>query len=401
MATQRPWRGPLVVLTAAHAIGTVNFTTVLAMAPAVQAGVGLSRTEFGLLAGAYFAALLGCAIPFGWVVDRVGVRRALIGAHLVMAMGTALLTQARGLPAAAVCAGLSGVGYAFINPATAKGVLLRVPADQRGAAMGIKQTGVPVGGALAAAAAAGALALDLGWQVILWMVAGVTAASAGLYGLSFGDDGGEGRAGGIRGGIADLVGVLRDRNLGLFIATGALFSGVQAAFLTYLTLFVEHATQAGLPFASLCLGVAHVGGAIGRIGWGVASDRLFRGGRKTSLVIMGACGTALLVLMLAVGPGWGGAVAALLAFLLGLAITSHAGLYQAGAAEAVDARVAGAAIGYSMTAVPLGSMLGPPVFGRVVDRTGWFGSGWLLLAGVLLTSTVMLAALFRERRANG
>lgn len=387
------WRGQLALLTLAHAIGTLNFMTVLAMAPAVQAALALSHAEFGLLAAAYWAGLLGCALPFGWVVDRVGVRWALVSAHLVMATGTVLLTQASSLPAAAACAGLGGVGYAFINPATAKGVLLWFPVHGRGTAMGIKQTGVPIGGALAAGA--GAVAAGLGWREILWAVAAVTVVGGGLY-LSLGR-GPEQRGSAVRGALADFAEVLRNRNLMVYNLTGSVFSAAQASFFTYLTLFIRDATQAGLPFASLCLGFAHVGSAAGRITWGLVSDRLFGGRRKMALILIGASASAFLVTMLAVRPGWGVGLGAVLALLLGLTIASHAGLYQAGAVEAVDARMAGAAIGYSMTATPLGGMLGPPLFGGMVDRTGWYGSGWLLIAALLLGSTVLFAWGFKER----
>ncbi len=388
------WR-PLVLLTAAHAVGTIGFTSVLAMGPAVQAALGLSRTEFGLLATAYYAGLLGCAFPSGWVVDRVGVRRALICAHVIMALGTALLARAPGLPAAAAAAGLSGVGYALVNPSTAKGILLWFPARERATAMGIKQTGVPIGGA--AAAGIGAAAAAVGWQELLWTVAAATGAAAGLY-LALGDGPGEERDAKARGGPGDLLEVLRNRNLMVLNLTGSLFSAVQTAFFTYLTLFIQDATRAGLAVASLCLGFAHAGSAAGRIGWGLASDRLLGGRRKVALVYIGAAASAFLAAMAGLRPGWGPVLGALLAFLLGTTIASHAGLYQAGAVEAVDARMAGAAIGYSMTATPLGAMIGPPLFGSLVDRTGWYGSGWLLVAGALLAGTLLFARAFRERQ---
>ncbi len=395
-----PWvgRARIVPLALAHAFGTLNFMAILAMAPAVQAALGLSRTEFGLLTSAYSAGLLGCALPFGWLVDRIGVRAALVISHLIMASATLLFTQARSLSVAAICVGLCGVGYAFINPATAKAVLLLFPVRERGTAMGIKQTGVPIGGA--AAAGLGALGASLGWQPILWIVAGLTLGGSGLY-LSLDGNRSDRQGGAVRDALADFREVVGNRDLTLLNCTGAVFSAAQGAIFTYLTLFMRDVTHVGLPFASLCLGLAHAGSACGRIAWGLVSDRLLGGRRKLGMVLIGACASTLLVCLLAVGSGWRVGLGALLAFLLGLTIASYAGLLQSASVEAVEVRLAGAAIGYHMILTPLGSMLGPPGFGAVVDRSGSYGAGWLLVAGLLLGSTLIFAARFREGLRKG
>jgi MFS family permease len=88
-----------------------------------------------------------------------------------------------------------------------------------------------------------------------------------------------------------------------------------------------------------------------------------------------------------------------LALGLGLTLAGWAGLSQAAAVEAVEPHLGGAAIGYHMVLVPLGAMVGPPVFGRLVDARG-YTPGWLAAAAVLLAGTGLLAAAFTEGRAG-
>jgi MFS family permease len=88
------WMLRLGVLFMVHVLGMAHLLTVLAMAPVVRVDLGLSATEFGLLVSAYSAAQGFCALPIGWLIDRIGVAAALqLGTSLLIA-GSLVLTQA-------------------------------------------------------------------------------------------------------------------------------------------------------------------------------------------------------------------------------------------------------------------------------------------------------------------
>ena len=368
---------------------------VLAMGPIVQQALQLSRSEFGLMIAAYSGGLLICAIPFGWVVDRFGVRRTLFAALIIMAVATASLTQVASFAGAIGCLGLGGVGYALVNPATGRAVLLLFPQTLRATAMGIKQSGVPLGGL--ATATVGALAVVLGWQGVLWLVAAVTAVLAATC-FFLPDEGGHGDALSVRRAFVDLGTVLRNRNLTLLIILGGGYNMVQSAFFTYLTLFLREVVQASLPVASLCLGLAQGGAVIGRVSWGMVSDRLFGGRRKVVIVLIGLTGAAAISAMPAAGLGPVLAVGAPLAIVCGLTIAAYGGLLQTAVVETADSRLAGAAIGYHLSFVSVSQIVGLPVFGAVVDWSGNYATGWFSFAGLLLLSTFLMAKFFQERR---
>ena len=394
---RNPWITRLSILTLVHVVGTLHMVSVMAMAPVIQRDLSLSVTQVGLLVTAYYGAQTVGAFPAGGLVDRLGVGWSLVLAQVILIAGAISLSQANDFAAAFGSCAVMGLGYSLTNPASARGVLEWFPPERRATAMGIKQTGVSIGGVLAAGN--GALVTLLSWQSILWIIAGVTAASA-LLSLRLAERPSWRAGGSFRSVIAHLSEVVRDRNLGLLFAAGGFYNMGQMNFFAYLTLFMREAAQASQPVAGLSLAIAQAASAVGRIGWGVVSDTVFRGKRKT--LVVGLCGTAVILLaaMAAVGLWWGVAVGIALALALGLTIASFASLMQTLAVEAVAPRLAGSAMGYSLVGTALGGMVGPPLFGAVVDLTGNFANGWLLTAGLVLAGTLLLGFRFREQRAE-
>lgn len=375
-------------------VGTLPVVSVMAMAPVIQRELDLNVTQVGLLVTAYYGAQTVGAMPAGSIVDRLGVGWALVIAHMILITGAITLSQAMGFLMAFGATAVMGLGYSLINPATARGVLQWFPAERRATAMGIKQTGVPIGGVLAAGN--GALVTLISWQNILWLVAGITIANA-LLCLRIAERPSWHGAGRYRGIIANLSEVIRDRNLGTVFVASSLYNMGQTNFFAYITLFMREAVQASQPVAGLCLAIGQGASAFGRIGWGIISDTLFRGRRKPLVIML--CGTAVVFLaaMAVVGPGWI-LVGAAFALVLGLTIASFASLMQTLSVEAVEPRLAGSATGYTLMGTSLGGMVGPPLFGAAVDLTGKFGNGWLLTAALVLAGTVLLGFWFKERR---
>jgi len=203
--------------------------------------------------------------------------------------------------------------------------------------------------------------------------------------------------------LAEIGALLRLPGVIVFNVGACLYATAQTAFLTYLVLFARDALAASPAETSLCLGLAYVMSAVGRVGWGMVSDRIPRDGRTAALVACGTIAVAGLIMLVAV-PAFGG-LALLLptAALLGLTLSGYAGLTQTAAAEFVEPRLVGAAIGYNMLLTNLGTMLGPALFGAGVQTIGYTPS-WLALAGLVLCGAALFrigSARRRRSRTNG
>ncbi len=355
--------------------------------------LGLSFAEFGLLMTAYSAGQVSGSIPAGAFVDRVGVGWALVGACIILSIGAALLTQAEGLTVALIALLTIGWGYSITNPATARGVLEWFPPNRRATAIGVKQTGVPVGGVLAA----GTLALSayISWQTIIWLIAAATICSAAVC-LTLAEKP-TARRGAGTGPLAGVIKLARDKNFGILVLSSGFFNVGQYNFFTYLTLFMREAAQASQELASLTLGLAQAVSAIGRIGWGALSDMVFKGRRKNLAATV--CMTAAIFLVGMAAAGWikSAAIGIGVAVLLGLTIASYASLMQTMAVEAVPPEHSGSSIGYISIGTATGAMVGPPLFGAVIDATGRFADGWLMTAAIVATGVVLFGFGFRER----
>lgn len=342
---------------------------------------------------AYSAGQVSGSVPAGAFVDRVGVGWALVGASFILIAGAALLTQAGGLMLALLALLIIGWGYSIINPATARGVLEWFPPNRRATAIGLKQTGVPVGGVLAA----GTLAVSafISWQTIYWLIAGATLCNAAIcFTLAEKPKKRDGVAGSPLEGIIKMT---RDKNFGVLVLASGFFNVGQYNFFTYLTSFMREVAQASQEIASLTLGLAQAVSAIGRIGWGALSDMVFKGRRKN--LAAGVCMAAAVSFVGMAAAGWtqGVLISVVVAVLLGLTIASYASLMQTMAVEAVPAEHSGSSIGYISIGTATGAMVGPPLFGAVIDATGRFSDGWLMTGAVVACGVIVFMIGFRER----
>jgi MFS transporter, ACS family, hexuronate transporter len=396
-ASAKSWQARLTLLTMAHALGSLHSISVLALGPVIRPDLDLSFTQFGLLMTAYSAGQVTGAIPSGVLVDRVGVGRALIASHFILALGGAILFAATGFAMALFALLMMGWGYSIMNPATARGVLEWFPQARRATAMGVKQTGVPIGGVLAAGTLALAVLID--WRDIMLIISVLTAAGGLLclyliepHDMAKTDDSAEKPS--VLSGVIQLA---KDRNFLMLATSSGIFNVGQYNFFTYLTLFMREAANASQETASVVLGAAQAASAFGRIGWGYIADTMFQGRRKTLALLICTAAAIFLALMAVVGPSWGVVIGMALAIGLGMTIAAYASVLQTVAVESVPRSRTGSAIGCIMIGTSIGAMTGPPLFGAVVDLTGRFADGWLVTAGIVAIGLCVLKFRYKER----
>src|SRR2546422_494865 len=149
------------------------------------------------------------------------------------------------------------------------------PPRQRATVVGLKQVGLPFGGMLGAALMP-ALALRLHWRWAIVVGALLIVACAVLSASVYRDPPSEAplrRAAGTRGAVGEA----------------------------FLALHLQGSVGLALLAASRYLALAQAGGVLGRVAFGVLSDRTFSGRRRAPLVTAG-CGSALCSLVIA-SPG--------------------------------------------------------------------------------------------------
>ncbi len=346
---------------------------------AAAAGLAVSGFAFGRILGSYAA---------GVAADRLGERRVLVFGALAAAVLVALGAVSP-LPLFFVLLVLAGVAGAASTPAGGRLVLLAFPRERHGLALGIRQTGIPMGG-LVAAAVLPWVAHRSSWHWSLVVAAALAAvAVVPLLRMRAEPDREQLRA------PAGRVRPAPDRNLRLLTAWGCLVVSGQYALIAVLALDIHSETGLSLATGSLLVAVANASGIVGRIAWGAVSDRAISHGRKPLLLVLTAAGFVGALALLALPKSASLALLVPVAVLAGLALIGYQGLWVTMVAESAGPERVGAATGFAITFITISIAVSPPFYGLVADLAGTYRAIWAVLA-VVLAAAFVPALMVRE-----
>lgn len=372
----------LAVGTAAQASYSAVFLGLPVLAPALRAEYDLSLTGIGLVLAAANGGAMFTLLPWGLLADRIGERAVLSTGLSLAAVGLAGAAFAPGVGLLTVALTAAGAAGASVNAASGRAVMGWFPYSERGFALGIRQTALPLGGAGAA--------------LVLPPVAGAGGVGAGLLVLAGGCllTAGIGVAG-LREappdeeGSLDVGHPLRDGRIWRLSLGSAWIVCGQMAILGFTVLFLHEERGLSTGLAAGVLAAMQVLGAVLRVVSGRWSDRL------------GARIKPLLRLCLALAAALAASAAltsAPLALLMPALVTAGAlslswnGLSFTAAAELAGRARSGAALGLQQTALSAASAAIPPVFASVVDASSW-GIGFGLAALFPLAGATVLRQL--------
>jgi sugar phosphate permease len=284
----------------------------------------------------------------------------------------------------------------MLNPTTAKAVISWFPRRQRATVIGLKQVGLPLGGAIGASVMP-PLALWLGWRAAVALPATLIAILGVLTWLLYRDPPAAADTGSMLVGATSFRSVIANRDLWLVASATLVFAGMQTVWMSFLVLYLTEVVHVSLVHAGRYLVMAQVTGMAGRVIFGVLSDRLFGGRRRIVLVIAGVGSTACSLAMAGTGPGTGAWVLAPLALCFGFFGIGWNGVQYTLMAELVGPRGAGTAIGLGLAISSFGVSICPPIFGLAAERLGGFAGPWAGL-GIIMAATLCLLIPVREGR---
>ena len=391
-----PW-AILVLIMVAQTMANVGPLGIPAIAPLIRDSLGLSTVQAGSFLSAYYIGPSLMSLPAGRMADVWGVSRIMVLGQLVIALGLFAVAGSWSFALLSLLMVLAGAGYGMLNPTTAKAVLIWFPRKHRATVVGLKQVGLPFGGAMGALVMP-PLALWIGWREAVALSASVIAGLGVLTWLLYRDPPGAAveaaRAGG-----GSLGAVLRNRDLWLVSASTLMFAGMQTVWMAYLVLYLRDVVAMPLVTAARFLVLAQLTGAGGRVVFGILSDRFFGGRRRVVLVLAGLGSTACSLLIAGTGPGTSPWLFALLALVFGFVGIGWNGVQYTLMAELVEPRSVGTAVGLGLAVSSFGVTVCPPLFGAFVERAGGWTLPWITLA-VAMGLALCLLVPVRESRLN-
>lgn len=362
------------------------------LAPFLQEAFQISRAQIGLLTSVQSVGSIAMATVSGSIVDRFGIRRWIFLSQATAALCAFLLAGVTSFTLAIVLFLIVGFSFSFVNPATTKAIIVCFPHKRRGTAIAIKQSGVPAG-VLLGSASLPAIALSAGWEKSMLTVALIAAAGAVCGWLLCNDRNllpGENMPLHQHSLRNDLSELLRNKDFLLTSGLQGIFNMGQFIIRSYLVLYLVETIDCSVLLAGLTMAVMQLSGLISRILWGLFNDFIFPGRRIPVLQMIGAVTVAGLIglaLLNKTIPLW---VIWIVVSLAGAGSEGFAGTVILLRAEVVSKNLVATSTGLGMAIAFWGVLLGPPLFGWMVDVTESYRLAWLLLAVITLTATLLL-----------
>jgi sugar phosphate permease len=347
------------------------------LGPFIEDGFHLSKAQVGLLPAALFVGQSLVSIPSGWYADVLGTRKMLLILSLMQAGCFLVISISPFFWLLLLCVVFGGMGYGAMHPTSSRGIIYWFPANMSGTAMGIKQMGVTGGSALSALVLL-PLAAAWDWRLAT-AVAAVALLLAGLASVVFYRDapGERNKTGEERPTFKETFKrLVRNKPLvGVSIAAMGLTSA-QISLTTYLVFYVSEALLYPLVVAGVFLALSEISGSAGRVVWGIVSDRFFSGSRLPVLIVIALMTGLSSIAVSLLPPGVSLWLLVILVILFGFSASGFNGIWLNFASESTARRYAGIASGFSLSIGSLGVVVGPPLFGRIVDVTGSYRFAW-------------------------
>ena len=347
--------------TGAQTAYSAVFLGIPVLAPALQREYDLDLTEVGLAIAAANAGSVFTLLAWGLLADRVGERVVLAAGLAGCGAGLLVAAFAPSFAVLVVALTLGGAAGASVNAASGRAVMSWFGREERGFALGIRQTALPIGGLLAALflppiEAAGGVRAGL-----IALAAGcLLAAAAGASGLR--------EAPHEEGELTDIGHPVRDRRMWQLSVGSALVLAAQISILSFLILFLHGERGLSTAVAAGVFAVIQAFGAAARIVVGRWSDEIRARIAPLRKLALGLTATLAAAAALLSAP---------LPVLLPVFVAAGAlslswnGLSFTAAAELAGRRRAGAALGFQQTALAITSAIAPPAFAAVVEAGSW------------------------------
>jgi sugar phosphate permease len=354
-----------------------------ALSPAIQETYNLSLVEVTAVFTAFALGTVLTLLAWGVLADRTGERLVISGGLAAGALAMFAAASSHGYTALLVWMVLAGMLGASALAASGRAVFGWFPRSERGFALGLRQTAVPAGAALASFTLP-PLAAASGVHAALYALAGLmlVAAAAGAIWLRDGPSN--------ESAAPPAPDAQRDPRIWRLSAASSLMIIGQVGITSLLVLYLYSERGWTAAHAALALGGVQVGAALARVCAGRWSD--LRGERVEPFRQLATVAGVLLLAGAVVGPP------ALMAG--GIAAMSWNGLSFTAAAEISGRRQAGKAMGIQNTSMRVVGAGVPVALGALASAVSW-QLVFVVMGVAPLVARVILGPLVDDERRRG
>ncbi len=386
---------PVASMLAIQVMISLSVLSLSVMMPAVARDLAIDPKLVGVFTAIIYAVAAVVALAAAGPIVRMGAVRVCQAALLMAAVGLAL--NAMALVAATVLAvAFIGAAQGPINPASAHVLAQRVPREWFGMVFSIKQTGVPIGFALAGLI----FPFLLGW--VGWRGASLVAAGAAVLAALLIEP--------LRSSL-DVIATTGRPQIGILRSIRFVLGHAQLRVLGW-SAFVYVIAQHTFTFYLVTYLYEHCGLSIARAGFVLAASqlvgtgvRLLSGGmgdRVPRMQLLGWTGVLMTVGCIATGlleadtPFW---LITLVVVAYGAVVISWNGTSQAEFAHLAPHGEAAAVAAVQTALAFSGAVFGPPIFALIAAAASYRMAFFFVAACVLVAAVWQIAAARRPQAA--
>ena len=351
----------------------------------------LTNTESGLLVSVVNVGPLFCMLFVGRLLDQynekilISISSFLLGSLLLL---TNIVSGFNGLLFVLL---LIGMFYSVSQPGGSKVILKWFRKENRGLAMGIRQAGIPIGGALAGVLIP-FLTVQYNMTYAINSIACICIMGGVLFFVFYKEPYVQEEARKGHNNISfwmELKVVICKKELYPIYITGICMISLQMVLVGHFMKFLAGEQSITFIVAGTVFSVMFFSGMIGRIALATISDVLYKGNRRIPLFIAVCASIGLILLLVMNIHTIMSGVLYSVSALLGFFSIGWFSLFIAEVAELASEESVGITVGLALTLNQIAIIVAPVLFGYIVDEKG-YAYAWLCIVVLLSISAVSL-----------
>lgn len=352
----------------------------------------LSQMETGILLSTVNIGPLFFMLFIGRLLDRYK-EQLLIGlGSILLGLSILAVNTAKGFIGLLCILSMVGIFYSTAQPGGSKVIMKWFPKKLRGLAMGIRQAGIPIGGAMAGAIIP-VFSIKYGWPSAIYILSSLCIMGGLLFLIFYKEPSLQEKPSldqqKVKSFRKQLQEIMKNKALYPILFTGTCMISLQMIIVGHLTIFLTNTGSLSPMLAGQIFSVSLFFGMLGRIILASISDYFYKGNRRKPLlfsVLAAFFSILIFIINIHVLPLWS---LFWLSGWLGFFGIGWYSLFIIEVAEKSSEDSVGVTVSFALTLNQFAIILAPPIFGLIVDLKGYTWA-WLSIAFLLLLSGIGL-----------